>query len=62
MLSLIRPGGYGEFLLTECLPAEFAGPPRNRRPVSGADERGRAAAASRGSRARRPPPAFLGLY
>ena len=28
MLSLIRPGGYGDFLLAgECLPAEFAGPP-----------------------------------
>jgi len=28
MLSLIRPGVHGDFLLTEeCLPAEFAGPP-----------------------------------
>lgn len=28
MLSLIRPGGHGDFLLEgECLPAEFAGPP-----------------------------------
>jgi hypothetical protein len=28
MLSLIRPGVYGDFLLTdECLPAQFAGPP-----------------------------------
>ena len=32
MLNLIRPGVYGDFLLTdECLPAEFAGPPPFRR-------------------------------
>jgi hypothetical protein len=31
MLSLIRPGAYGDFLLTdEWLPAEFAGPPQFR--------------------------------